>query len=215
LHGPQDPFVLPTRLNDLLTSEHYDNWDVALPAYMRLLTRIPEAQDLLDSVLSDPAATLERVASHYLPHYLPHDVPHDVGAAKQLLHALSMDGTVRAWRKQHNVPEHVEDLAFVLDYTAAMRRVTDEFVRLQAIEVIESLRPKLEPNRAKLTRKSFVLQHVEAGSREAKLVVLKAAELEHGSLEHDGVRCAKCADPAALQRRLTAAATRGAATAAA
>jgi hypothetical protein len=130
-----------------------------------------------------------------------------------------MDGTVRAWRKQHNVPEHVEDLAFVLDYTAAMRRVTDEFARLQgaaeAIEVIKSLRPKLEPNRAKLTWKSFVLQHVEAGSREAKLVVLKAAELEHGSLEHDGVRCAKCADPAALQRRLTAAATRGAATAAA
>lgn len=218
--GGSDPFSLSSRMNDVLTARHYDNWDdsKAYQRFMRLMTDLPGAQRVLDEFLADPDSILRAISVCYFSNSV---VREHTKAAKQLLHMLSMDGTLDSWREKHEVPTQVQDHEFVTKYANAMKQVTQEFAQLpgadRALSVIElNADPNAQPKvRPQLTWKSYVLQHVEAGSRNAKLEFLRENKVASGSLEHDGVKCSKEPHVEGLQQHLTDAATQGAAKAAA
>ena len=111
-YAKEDPFTLPTMLNDLLTGRLYRNWDdsAAYQRFMRSLTKIPEAQVILDEFLTNKAQLLHDIAAHYYGKGYDPDQKYTI---KTLLHMLSMDGLLNNWRKIDSIDPKKTDHAYV------------------------------------------------------------------------------------------------------
>eukprot|EP00930_Biecheleria_cincta_P031292 TRINITY_DN2171_c0_g1_i3.p1 TRINITY_DN2171_c0_g1~~TRINITY_DN2171_c0_g1_i3.p1 ORF type:complete len:526 (-),score=72.07 TRINITY_DN2171_c0_g1_i3:133-1710(-) len=185
--GKEDPFTLPSLLNEVLTDKFYVNVDdsKAHPHYMRALTQHPEGKRVLDDFLASPGERMKDIAEHYFSDTSAESIK----KAKILILALGMDGSVWSWRRDNNVSEDIPDHQFVTEYAAVMPDITQEFARLpqgkKAIELIKKEFPnKTHPER---TWKSYLLQEVEFVSLKAKIAVANKYD-GHGSLEHDGIK---------------------------
>lgn len=195
-----DPFKLPMRLNEILTGSLYHNVDLskAYQRFMRALTKVSQAQKVLDKFLADPKGMVEAVARHYFGEYNS-ELKERV---KRVIHSLSMDKKLAAVRREfaeeYGVPETKKDHPFLVEYAKAMPLVTKEFASWdRAQEAIALIREKFPtkkgpggkeiPRNAKLTWKSYVLQEFEWKCRG---VMLNAAASYggFGSQEHDGIK---------------------------
>lgn len=183
--GSCDPFSLPGILNDLLTGKFYRNWDdsKAYQRYLLAITRIPAAQAVLSEFLVQPNALISDLAERYGVAY---------SDIKTLLHRLSMDGSLQAWRKEKGIPAHIKDDLFIVRYAKAMQEVTTELVQripyAKRRAVIKYFIDKEDKRHPERSVKSFLLQNIEFKARKAKLAALAKYGIRHGSLEHDGIK---------------------------
>jgi hypothetical protein len=140
---------------------------------------------------------------------------------KRLLHSLSMDGTVKAWRKRNGIADQKQDHWFVKRYSELMPLVTEEMQMLQTaasgMQIIKDFNKEVgATKRPELQWKSYVLQSIEISAQTEKKLALSRHGLEVGSLEHDGIKQLKSETGPALaqlQQELSAAASRGVAAA--
>jgi len=209
--GTDDPFHLPSLLNEVLTDKFYVNVDdsKAHPRYMRALTQHPEGKRVLDEFLADPDTLMEDIAEHYFSNASVDFVK----KVKILLLSLGMDGGVQSWRQNHRIHQGIPEHPFVSKYAAVMPDITQEFAQLpegkEAITLIRKDFP--ERRRPDRTWKSFLLQEVEFVSQQTKRAIANKYD-GHGSLEHDGIKLFRgpklqAVSGADLERELTRAVT--------
>jgi len=190
--GPADPFSLPGRLNDVLTCTTYRNWDDSKAFHNYLLndSRVRDKNKrALRIFLDDPVGTMAKLADHYGV---------DVSNVKQLFHRLSMDGSIAAWRKDHRVSQNISDVDLVVQFQKEMRAATQDMYKSvdpgKRAELTEYLRSEHEKKKTKeafhpeRTFKHYLLAETEWKSRQAKRAVFRELGLQHGSLEHDGIK---------------------------
>ena len=190
--GPADPFTLPNVLNDVLTGTCYRNWDDAKAFHYYVLSHPSVAaknKRALKKFLEDPVTVMARLAEHY-------DV--DVAAIKELFHRLVMDGGIESWRDEHGVSKEIKDIDLVVEFRDEMRGATQDLLnhvennkRAELTDYLRSEHEKkktTEAFRPGPSFKHYLLAEVEWKAREAKRGVFRELGLEHGSLEHDGIK---------------------------
>jgi len=214
--GASDPFSLPGRLNEILTSRFYHNADMS-KCYQRIMlsrTKDPEAIAVLEELLQDPKTLYEDIGRYYFQDYCPQIY----ARLKMIVNSLAMDRKLESVRKEliqdHGVDPDLPDHPFLVRYAGAMRRVTDEFATQgdgpAAIAMLKEEFPMRErkgkkvKRNSKLTWKSFRCQDPEFQCRE----VMKGATETggHGSEEHGGLKVLiteATRDPAVVETMLT------------
>ena len=150
------------------------------------------------------------------------------GAVKQLFNAMDMGGGPGAWLEDHGEavcgdPEIGDAVArvangdevSVIAYRKAQEARAEELVKRapRLVEAVRGLNAKRGPGRrAELTAMSYLLQHYEGASREAKREWLRARGCAAYSLQHDGLMATlvRGVTPEAVAEGLSAAASEAA-----
>lgn len=213
-----DPFKYPKRIRRLCLQKYGVDFDdvAAYPRAKVAIAKCGRSESL--AYLSNRECIMEQIGNHFLPS-LPAPIRRQ--HVKVLFNSLDMDGTYEGWRKTSGIPKEVQlnglsvrlscgGLFDLENYMQQQPAATNEIAKAlpQMLSYIGEWQRSSSPHSDRVpsrTLKSYVLQEMEAFSREAKMKHCVCNGHAVINLQHDGVvvRPSTGTDPSVLRMQLS------------